>query len=222
MRTKKPWRLGTRAQLLMRGLRYTSILPYVSIDGWLTVDEAVTLFELARSLPDRQPTAVEIGCWQGKSSICIARGLLGKQEPRLCCIDPFDASGDAASAPLYADRAAAATSKLRDKFERNLREAGVRDIVDVRQGTSEELAAKWSEPIDLLFVDGDHEDEAVRRDFDQWAHRVRPGGFLCLHDAVHPEHTGPARVVRELVEPDPAWVERRFVDSMFVARKAAT
>ncbi|HEU4419395.1 MAG TPA: hypothetical protein VFT55_10680, partial [Planctomycetota bacterium] len=60
MQTKKPWRLGTRAQLLLRGLRYAPILPYASIDGWLTVDEAIALYELARALPHEQPRAVEI------------------------------------------------------------------------------------------------------------------------------------------------------------------
>jgi predicted O-methyltransferase YrrM len=222
MQTRKPWRIGTRAQVLLRGLRYASILPYVSIDGWLSVDEAIELYELARSLPHERPLAVEIGCWQGKSSICIARGLLHKDSPRLCCIDPFDASGDAASAPVYAGRASEVGGALRNAFEQNLREAGVREIVDVRQGTSHDLAAGWREPIDLLFVDGDHELAAVQRDFEQWAPKIRPGGFLAMHDVVHPEHTGPAHVVEQLVLPDPAWVDRRQVGSMFVARRAAT
>jgi predicted O-methyltransferase YrrM len=220
MRTRKPWRLGTRAQLLLRGLRYTSILPYTSIDGWLTVDEAITLYELARSLPHEHPVAVEIGCWQGKSSVCIARGLRHKNAPRLCCIDPFDASGDAPSAADYADRALGLGNALREVFEQNLRAAGVRDLVEVQQGLSHECAAAWRGPIDLLFVDGDHAYEAVARDVAEWAPLVRPGGFLVLHDVVHDVHTGPRRVVDGQLRRDPQWVEARYVDSMFVARRA--
>ncbi|MBL9076925.1 MAG: class I SAM-dependent methyltransferase [Planctomycetes bacterium] len=219
MQTKKPWRLGTRAQLLLRGLRYSRILPYTSIDGWLTVDEAITLYELARALPHERPLVVEIGCWQGKSSVCLARGLQPKNHGRLCCIDPFDATGDTASQDLYADRARSVGS-LREVFEQNLRDAGVHDLVDVRQGLSQDLARDWREPIDLLFLDGDHSDEAARRDFDDWSKHVRPGGFVVLHDAVHPVHTGPRRVVEQRITPDPSWVDRRQVDSMFVARKA--
>ena len=104
MLTKKPWRLGTRAKLLMRGLRYSCILPYASIDGWLTVDEAITLHELAKGLPEKQPRALEIGSWQGKSTVCIAQGLRHKPGAQLTCIDPFDASGDDESKDMYGER----------------------------------------------------------------------------------------------------------------------
>lgn len=215
-----PLRLGTRARLLLRGLRYAPLLPFASIDGWLTVDEAIALYELARSLPDEHPVAVEVGSWQGRSSICLARGLRGKRQPRLCCIDPFDASGDQASAPTYGERARRRGGSLRDGFEANLRGAGVRDLVDVRQGYSHELAPHWRGPIDLLFLDGDHSYEAVLRDLDGWAGHVRPGGYLAMHDVVHPLHDGPARAVAERVRPDPQWVEARCVDSLFIVRKA--
>jgi MMP 1-O-methyltransferase len=220
MQTKKPWRLGTRAQLLLRGLRYAPILPYVSIDGWLSVDEAIALYELACALPHEQPTAVEIGCWQGKSSVCLARGLAGKDTPRLYCIDPFDASGDTASRGQYHDRAKGIAGPLRTAFEQNLRDAAVRDIVEVREGLSHEHAPAWQTPIDLLFLDGDHSYEAVRRDFRDWAPKVRAGGVLCMHDVVHAVHEGPRRVVDELIRPDAAWSEPRYVDSMCIVKKA--
>ncbi|HEX5053388.1 MAG TPA: class I SAM-dependent methyltransferase [Planctomycetota bacterium] len=220
MQTKKPWRLGTRAQLLLRGLRYAPILPYASIDGWLTVDEAIALYELARSLPQDRAVAVEIGCWQGKSSVCIARGLAGKNAPRLCCIDPFDASGDRQSEGEYAGRAGTLAGPLRSAFEANLEAAGVRNIVEVVQGLSYEHAAAWQGAIDLLFLDGDHSFDAVCRDFTDWAPKVRPGGFVALHDVVHAVHDGPRRVVDEILRADAQWVEGRYVDSMFVARKA--
>lgn len=215
----KPWRLGTRLQLLLRGLRYSRLLPYASIDGWLTVDEAVALYELARALPDEHPLVVEIGCWQGKSSVCLARGLQGKQKPQLVCIDPFDASGDAQSTAGYAERAGE-TGDLRHAFEQNLVEAGVRELVAVRPAFSHDAAPSFHADIDLLFLDGDHSPAAVEQDYRDWAGKVRPGGFLVMHDVVHPVHEGPRQVVESLVKRDPRWVEHRYVDSMFVARRA--
>lgn len=220
MRTKKRWRLGTRAKLLWRGWRYATLLPFASIDGWLSVDEAIALYELARALPDEQPVAVEIGSWMGKSSICLASGLAGKRVPRLCCIDPFDASGDDTSAGIYGDRARRVGGRLREAFEANLCAAGVRDVVEVMQGRSHEHADKWETPIDLLFLDGDHGYDAVKRDVVEWAPKVRPGGFLALHDVQNPVHDGPRRVVDELVRGNPSWVDARCVDSLFVVRKA--
>ncbi len=220
MQTKKPWRVGTRAHLLLRGLRYKDILAHVSIDGWLAVDEAIELYELARGLPDERPLAVEIGSWQGKSSVCIGRGLLGKREPRLVCIDPFDAAGDDASAGEYHARQDRLGGPLRSAFEQNLRDAAVRDLVDVRAGLSQDFAAGFTKPIDLLFLDGNHAYDAVRRDFLDWAGKVAPGGVLVLHDVVHTVHDGPRRVVDELVLPDPRWVNGRYVESMFVVQRA--
>ncbi|MBL8723769.1 MAG: class I SAM-dependent methyltransferase [Planctomycetes bacterium] len=221
MSARRPFRFATRAKLLLRGLRYARLWPYISVDGWLTVDEAIALYELARGLPHERPVAVEIGCWQGKSSICLARGLQGKFEPKLVCIDPFDASGDTASVGTYQGKAGALGGTLRAQFERNVAAAGVREVVAVAPGFSHERAPEFQTPIDLLFVDGDHSEAAVRRDVADWAPKVRPGGYLVLHDVVHPVHRGPAAVVQEQLAGDPHWLDQRYVDSMFIARRAA-
>ena len=220
MLTKKPWRLGTRAKLLMRGLRYSCILPYASIDGWLTVDEAIALFELANKLPNVQPRALEIGCWQGKSTVCIAQGLRNKSGAQLTCIDPFDASGDNESKDMYGERKNDLDGPLRRAFEDNLKHADVRDLVSVRVGFSHELVAAVDDSLDLLFLDGDHSYLAIRRDFEDWSPKIKAGGYLAMHDVVHAVHEGPRRVVEELIANEPQWTEQRYVDSMFVARKA--
>jgi predicted O-methyltransferase YrrM len=38
--------------------------------------------------------------------------------------------------------------------------------------------------VDFLFVDGDHEYEGVRKDFNLYAALVRPGGLIAFHDIV--------------------------------------
>src|SRR5690606_29474126 len=124
MSTTRPIGLKTRAKVLLRGLRYAPILPFASIDGFLAVDEAIALYELARSLPHERPLAVEIGSWQGKSASVIGRGLRGKNGARLVCIDPFDASGDATSRAVYEHRAGDEVGELRQRLEDNLAFAG--------------------------------------------------------------------------------------------------
>lgn len=213
-------KLGTRLRLLCRGLRYLRLWRYAAIDGWLTPDEAIELYELARGLTAPQPVAVEIGSWQGRSSVVLARGLAAQANPTLYCVDPFDSSGDAASAGDYAARAADA-GPLRQNFVHNLTAAGVRDVVEILQGYSHQVAPGFARPIDLLFLDGDHSYEGVRRDFDDWAPKVRPGGYLCMHDVAHPVHDGPRRVVQERLQASPEWQVLRTVDSMLVARRRA-
>lgn len=49
-------------------------------------------------------------------------------------------------------------------------------------GTSEFWGPKFDQPIDLLYVDGQHSYSAVALDLDLWAPKVRPGGIVLCHD----------------------------------------
>jgi len=48
---------------------------------------------------------------------------------------------------------------------------------------SDEAVRSWEEPIDLLFVDGDHLEAGVRLDWERWHAHVRPGGCVAFHDS---------------------------------------
>jgi predicted O-methyltransferase YrrM len=51
--------------------------------------------------------------------------------------------------------------------------------------------ALGGEPADFLYIDGDHSYEGVRRDFEDYAPFVRPGGLVALHDVLrHRPETG--------------------------------
>ncbi len=45
-------------------------------------------------------------------------------------------------------------------------------------------AALFSEPVDLLHIDGDHDFESVSRDFACWFPKVRKGGVILFHDTM--------------------------------------
>lgn len=55
------------------------------------------------------------------------------------------------------------------------------------------------EPVDFLFIDGDHSPEGVRQDFEIYAPLVRKGGIVGLHDIQpHPGSMGVHEFWREL------------------------
>ena len=54
------------------------------------------------------------------------------------------------------------------------------------QKRSEEVAKTWKDSIDILFIDGEHSAPSVKRDFDLFYPFVKQGGYVALHDTLHP------------------------------------
>jgi hypothetical protein len=60
--------------------------------------------------------------------------------------------------------------------------------------TSQQFAKTWKDPIDMLFIDGDHNKETVEHDFFEIGKFVRTGtGLILMHDT-HP-------MTEELLQP---------------------
>src|ERR1051326_7965205 len=92
------------------------------IDGWLSDPEANALFELSRlRTPEFGAVVVELGSWQGKSSVLLAAGMAGKRNPRLFCTDLFGADENPKyQAELYAPPIAKMRLTLEESFRRNI------------------------------------------------------------------------------------------------------
>ena len=94
---------------------------------------------------------------------------------------------------------------------------------------SEQTAANWSRPVDLVFVDGDHSVEGCRLDWELWSPHVAPGGAVVFHDARggRPDGDGlpgPTSVVDELFRgPDSlaGWEVAAEVDTAVAVRRSA-
>ena len=76
---------------------------------------------------------------------------------------------------------------------------GLAQTVRLVNLSSEVVAPGWTCPVSLLWVDGDHRYEGVRRDIDCWALHLAPGATVVLDDINDP-NIGPVRVYEELIE----------------------
>jgi predicted O-methyltransferase YrrM len=90
---------------------------------------------------------------------------------------------------------------------------------------SDDAVRSWSEPIDFLFIDGDHAYEAVHRDWRDWHGFVAPAGRVAFHDALLDApwmdgSFGSARFVGELIETDRDWALVDRADSIAVFARA--
>jgi predicted O-methyltransferase YrrM len=153
-----------------------------SIPGWLTRNEGLLLGQLASAAPS-DAVIVEIGSFLGRSAVVIAGALKERGNGILHCIDPFDASGDSFSAPIYKAISDGRGLSLRQDFERNVARAGVDQWIRIRQGTAVAAAEGWHMPIDLLFMDGDQSPDGVRSAHERWGPFLKVGGIIGLHNS---------------------------------------
>ena len=159
------------------------------VPGWLSDEEAEALYELAKECTGKG-VIVEIGSWKGKSTICLGLGSRAGNGVRIFSVDP------------HADY-------RHGEFKQNIERAGLADLVMPVKGLSQDVVDDFDEPIELLFVDGSHEEDDVRHDFDTWVPKVVDGGTVAFHDTTW--HAGVRRVVAEKI-----FASRQFRDVRFV------
>ena len=153
------------------------------IEGWTRGDEARELAELAYALPPGAQI-VEIGTLLGSGAVLLggARKLAGSG--KVHCVDPFDLSGDLFSIPYYVDiHARQGGGSMRGYFDANIAAAGLSDWIEAHPGRAAEVAAGWSTPVDLLFLDGDQSPAGAGAAYDAWLPHLKRGGVIALHNS---------------------------------------
>jgi predicted O-methyltransferase YrrM len=67
-------------------------------------------------------------------------------------------------------------------LRRTLWDAGLDDVVSVVVGATQQVAAWWTSPLELLFLDGNHTEDVAQHDYATFARHLVPGGVLLIHD----------------------------------------
>ncbi|MDQ2911184.1 MAG: class I SAM-dependent methyltransferase [Actinomycetota bacterium] len=146
------------------------------IEGWRYRQDLVLLYLLARDLPGEGVT-LEIGSYKGLATTALAYGVLHGSHEEVHTVDPH--TGDRQE--LEATGATALPSE--EAFKRNIRAAGVENVVVSYTATSDELAREWNGiPIRLLFVDGWHSYDAVTSDLRNWVPLLTGQGAVLIDD----------------------------------------
>jgi predicted O-methyltransferase YrrM len=154
---------------------------------------------------------VELGVAEGGSAMELREVMAPKGT--LYLVDPYEPGRLRVSMPLVVSR-------------RTVGSVDNGAVNWVRQ-RSFEAARGWTDPIDFLFIDGDHSFEGVSRDWEDWTPHVRIRGHVALHDArVFPggwptEQDGPVRLVAA-VQDDARWRLAGAADSTVVFERVAS
>ena len=175
------------------------------VTGFMPADEGRTLYDTAlRYLGDG--VGVEIGTYCGKSTVML--GAAAQQcGGVLFTIDHHHGSEEHQAGWEYHDESMVdPVTGLFDTLptlRHTLDAAGVDDHVVAVVGRSTTVARGWRTPLQLLFIDGGHTEEAAQRDFDGWVRWVDVGGALIIHDVFpNPDDGGqaPYHVYRRALE----------------------
>jgi len=181
-----------------------------AVDGWLSVGEGALLYSLAKGVSSRR-AVVEIGSWKGKSTIWLGRGSKNGSRAKVYAVDPHTGSPEI-------NEVLGAVWTL-DEFKRNIARAKLEAVVEPLVMTSEEAAKDFREPIELIFIDGAHEYDAVKLDFELWSPKVVEGGIMAFHDTNG--RPGSTRAVSELVYKSRHFRNVRYIDSITYAERVA-
>lgn len=162
---------------LVEGFR----LGRVTIPAWQVRSELEQL--LAALARERPRTVLEIGTALGGTLFCFSRVV--EPDARLVTVD--------LPAGRFGGGYHPARKRLYERFARESQE--IRPLLGDshdRETLARVEEALGGRPVDFLFVDGDHEYEGVRTDFELYGPLVRPGGLIAFHDIVagNPELVG--------------------------------
>lgn len=147
------------------------------VEGWMSDAQARRLWAAASQL-SAPARIVEIGSFQGRSTIVLATAAPDGVE--VVAIDPH-AGNDRGPQEISGYEAEAASDNQR--FEQNLRDAGVRERVRHVRAFSDRAHTEVDGPIDLLYIDGAHRYAPAREDIVSWGRRVVAGGTMLIHDS---------------------------------------
>jgi MMP 1-O-methyltransferase len=198
-----------------------------SAAGFMPLAEGVALYETAAQYARVGPI-LEIGSYQGKSTIYLAAGAryqtAGSRPQVVVTVDHHRGSEEHQPGWEYHDPAlidpASGRIDTLPRLRETLHKAGLEDDVVVIVARSQRAAEAWDKPLGLLFLDGGHTEEQARADYESWAPHVTRNGGLAIHDVFpDPADGGQAPYHVYLRALDDGFLEKRQEGSLRILER---
>lgn len=155
--------------------------------------------------------AVEIGVFEGVNTCLIAASI--HPNGTIYGIDPFTQGRLGVCYGKYITMHSLRKRKLMSK-------------VTLIEKPSYSADMDVQDPIDFLFIDGDHSYEGIRIDWVKWSTKVAINGIVALHDTAVPAHDtrvselGSFEYYNEVIRKDGRFEHLKTVDSLNVLKRA--
>jgi predicted O-methyltransferase YrrM len=153
------------------------------VSGFLPVDEGDALYAAARRAAPG--TWLEVGTYAGRSTVHLgaAAVAVGAQ---VVTVDHHRGSEENQPGWEWHDSSLVDphTGRLETLVpaRHTLWDAALDEVVTLVVGSTQQVAAWWSTPLELLFLDGNHTEQVAQHDYEAFGRHVVEGGLLAVHD----------------------------------------
>jgi predicted O-methyltransferase YrrM len=155
-----------------------------NLEGWCSQEKIEKLYD--HVISSKPKHLVEIGVFGGKSLLAIAFALKENRFGKIHGIDPWKASEC-----IVGMKEIVAIDwwnsldyeKIYRRCVSEISDNGLSEYVELHRMTSEEYSRQIDYEIDMLHIDGNHEEENSYRDVELYLPKVKTGGYVWFDDA---------------------------------------
>lgn len=145
-------------------------------EEWFCPESCTHLADLARSVSEVPGLIVEIGSWEGRSTVALANAV----NPRVVhAVDTWQGSPGEISADLAAER------DVHAQFLVNI-DTLTAGNVEAHECDWRDYMQQITEPIALVFIDAEHTYREVYDTITAFLPLMSRGGVICGDDVLHP------------------------------------
>ena len=143
---------------------------YRYTQSWFLQSEIRRLLRLG----DTVNTILEIGCFEGLSSVFFADNFLEHPNSSLTCVDPY--------LTVANDHSPFLQNKEENNFDYNISVCKHSDKITVYKITSDEFFKTNTKHYTFIYIDGCHDPEFIKRDMENAFQVLEKGGIMWMDD----------------------------------------
>jgi predicted O-methyltransferase YrrM len=153
---------------------YIDMNEYKFTQNWFNFSEIKKLLHLVLN-PNNMINMLEIGCFEGQSSVFFSDNYLNHNESRLTCIDPFLSVNNN-------DHSEFLQNNEEINFDHNIKLSKNFDKIKIHKITSDDFFKFNNNTFDFIYIDGCHLPEYIERDMINSFNCLNKNGIMWMDD----------------------------------------
>ena len=126
----------------------------------------------------KQHRILEIGCYEGLSTVFFADQLLKHHKSTLICVDPFLTDNNN-------DHKSLLQNNQESNFNYNIKHCDYPKKITFYKKTSDDFFKTNKNTFNFIYIDGSHEVEYIKRDMENSFNVLEQNGIMWMDDYLH-------------------------------------